>query len=42
VKRFHLQFHYEPKKMPVSEITVVKRGLLKESATPAPEQPDFA
>ena len=41
VKRFHLQFHYEPKEMPVSEITVVKRGLLKESAAPAPEQRDF-
>jgi uncharacterized protein (TIGR03435 family) len=41
VKRFHLQFHYEPKEMPVSELTVVKRGLLKESAAPAPPQRDF-
>ncbi len=41
VKRFHLQFHYEPKEMPVSEISVVKRGLLKESAAAAPEQRDF-
>jgi uncharacterized protein (TIGR03435 family) len=41
VKRFHLQFHYEPKPMPVSELTVVKRGLLKESAAPAPEQREF-
>ena len=41
VKRFHLQFHYEPKEMPVSELTVVKRGLLKESAAPVPEKRDF-
>jgi len=41
VKRFHLQFHYVPKEMPVSELTVVKHGLLKESAAPAPEQRDF-
>ena len=41
VKRFHLQFHYEPKEMPVSEISVVKRGLLKESTAAAPEQRDF-
>jgi uncharacterized protein (TIGR03435 family) len=41
VERFHLQFHYEPKEMPVSELTVVKRGLLKESAAPSPEQRDF-
>ena len=41
VKRFHLQFHYEPKEMPISEISVVKRGLLKESAAAAPEQRDF-
>jgi hypothetical protein len=38
VERFHLQFHYEPKEMPVSEISVVKRGLLKESAAAAPEK----
>ena len=41
VKRFHLQFHYLPKEMPVSELTVIKRGLLKESAAPAPEQRDY-
>jgi uncharacterized protein (TIGR03435 family) len=41
VKRFHFQFHYEPKEMPVSELSVVKRGLLKESAAAAPEQRDF-
>jgi uncharacterized protein (TIGR03435 family) len=41
VKRFHLQFHYEPKETPVSELTVVKPGLLKESATLEPEQRDF-
>ena len=41
VKRFHLQFHYQAKEMPVSELTVVKRGLLKESAAPPPEQRDF-
>ena len=41
VKRFHLQFHYEPKEMPVSELTVVKPGLLKESAEPAPGQRDL-
>ena len=41
VKRFHLQFHYESKEMPVSEISVVKRGLMKESAAAAPEQRDF-
>jgi uncharacterized protein (TIGR03435 family) len=41
VKRFHLQFHYQAKEMPVSELTVVKRGLLKESAAPPPEPRDF-
>jgi uncharacterized protein (TIGR03435 family) len=40
VKRFHLQFHYQAKEIPVSELTGVKRGLLKESAMP-PEQRDF-
>ena len=41
VKRFHFQFHYEAKEMPVSELTVAKRDLLKESAAPTPEQRDF-
>ena len=41
VKRFHLQFHYQPKEMPVSELTLAKRGLLKESAAPSPEQRDY-
>ena len=41
VKRFHLQFHYQAKEMPVSELTVAKRGLLKESAAPPPARRDF-
>jgi uncharacterized protein (TIGR03435 family) len=41
VKRFQLQFHYEPEEMPVSEISVLKPGLLKASAADAPEQRDF-
>ena len=35
VKRFHLRFHYEAKEMPVSELSVVKRGVLKESSARA-------
>jgi len=31
VERFRLQFHYEPKEMPVFEITVAKPGLMHES-----------
>jgi uncharacterized protein (TIGR03435 family) len=41
IKRFHLRFHFQPEEMPVSEITLAKPGLLKESAAAAAEQRDF-
>lgn len=41
VRRFHLQFHYEPKEMLVSQLTVAKPGMLPKAAVPIDRSDSF-